>query len=104
VCAPQWPGRDTDRYTGPWTARTANPVLIVSTRFDGQTRYQNAVIVSRLLARARLLTSHAWGHTSRLARSACVDEYTNQYLLTTHLPPPGAVCHPDEVPFAQPSS
>src|SRR5262249_34597212 len=28
ICA-VWPGRSDDRYTGPWTAATANPVLVV---------------------------------------------------------------------------
>jgi pimeloyl-ACP methyl ester carboxylesterase len=38
TCQP-WPGRDPDRYTGPWTKRTSNPVLIVGGRFDPATRY-----------------------------------------------------------------
>ncbi|GAA0808163.1 alpha/beta hydrolase [Spirilliplanes yamanashiensis] len=101
ICA-QWPGRDRDRYTGPWSAATAHPVLVVGTRFDGQTRYQNAVIVSRLLPNARLLTNHGWGHTSRMARSACVDRHTSRYLLTTRPPPAGTVCGPDVIPFAPP--
>jgi hypothetical protein len=50
ICQP-WPIRDVDRYTGPFTARTANPVLVVGGRFDPATRYQGAVILSRLLPR-----------------------------------------------------
>jgi hypothetical protein len=29
-----WPGVDTDQYTGPFTANTANPVLIVGNTYD----------------------------------------------------------------------
>jgi pimeloyl-ACP methyl ester carboxylesterase len=32
-CA-SWPARPADRYTGPWTASTRNPILLVGTRFD----------------------------------------------------------------------
>jgi hypothetical protein len=31
ICA-EWTGADEDRYVGPFTARTANPVLVVGTR------------------------------------------------------------------------
>lgn len=103
ICQP-WPGRDTDRYVGPWTRRTANPVLVVGNRFDPATRYQGAVAVANLLPRSRLLTLAGWGHTSLLAGSSCVNAYTSRYLLTTQVPPVGTVCRPDVVPFAQPAS
>ena len=48
ICQP-WPGQDADRYDGPWTRRTSNPVLVVGTRFDPATRYQGAVILDNLL-------------------------------------------------------
>jgi len=105
ICQP-WPGRDTDRYTGrytgPWTRTTSNPVLIVGARFDPITRYQGAVTLARLPPRSRLLTMEGWGHVS-LPRSSCVNEQVSRYLLTTRVPPPGTVCQPDVVPFAQPA-
>ena len=100
VCA-VWPGADHDRFTGPFTHRTANPVLVVGNRYDPATRYQGAVTVANLLPGAGLLTLDGWGHTS-LFQSACIDNYVNRYLLTTQLPPKGTVCQPDVVPFAQP--
>ena len=39
ICA-EWPGSDNDRYTGPFTRATANPVLVVGNRFDPATPYQ----------------------------------------------------------------
>jgi pimeloyl-ACP methyl ester carboxylesterase len=102
ICQP-WPGRDHDRYTGPWTAQTANPVLLVGNRFDPATPYRGAVTLARLLPRSRLLTLDGWGHTAE-GKSSCIDAHTARYLLTTQTPQPGAVCQPDLVPFAHPSA
>jgi hypothetical protein len=73
VCA-RWPGHDSDRYLGPFNRRTADTVLVVGTRNDPATRYQDAVSTSRLLGRGRLLTVAGWGHTS-LFLSSCADAY-----------------------------
>jgi len=51
ICQP-WPGWDADRYAGPWTRRTANPVLVVNPRFDPATPIHGAVTLDRLLPRA----------------------------------------------------
>jgi pimeloyl-ACP methyl ester carboxylesterase len=101
-CQP-WPGWDDDHYDGPWNRATANPVLVVGTRFDPATRYQGAVTVDRLLPRSRLLTLAGWGHTS-LFSSACVDAYVSTYFLTSRVPPKGTVCEPEVVPFAEPAA
>ena len=101
ICA-VWPGADEDRFTGPFSARTASPVLVVGTRFDPATRYEDAVSTASILGRARLLTLEGWGHTT-LFVSPCVDRYTADYLLHVTLPPRGASCRPAEVPFAAPS-
>jgi pimeloyl-ACP methyl ester carboxylesterase len=102
ICQP-WPGKDSDRYTGPFTKPTSNPVLVVGARFDPITRYQGAVTLARLLPRSRLLTLDGWGHVS-LPRSACINAHVSRYLLTTQVPPRGTVCLPDVVPFTQPAS
>jgi pimeloyl-ACP methyl ester carboxylesterase len=102
ICQP-WPGHASDRYTGPWTRRTANPVLIIGNRFDPATPYRGAVALARLLPRSRLLTLAGWGHTSE-GKSSCIDAHTARYLLTTRTPQPGTVCQPDLVPFTHPST
>jgi pimeloyl-ACP methyl ester carboxylesterase len=102
ICQP-WPGHDPDRYTGPWTTQTVNPILIVGNRFDPATPYQGAVTLAHLLPRSRLLTLDGWGHTSE-NKSSCIDAHTARYLLTTRTPHPGTVCQPDLVPFAHPSA
>ncbi len=98
ICQP-WPAVPFGRYLGPFTHRTANPVLVIGNHFDPATRYQGAVIASRLLPDSRLLTLDGWGHTS-LFESACIDTYLDRYLLTQALPDRGTVCQPDQVPFA----
>ena len=101
-CEP-WPGWDDDRYAGPWNRTTANPVLVVGTRFDPATPYHGAVTVDRLLPRSRLLTLAGWGHTSLFA-SGCIDAHVSTYFLTTRVPARGTVCDPDVVPFAEPAA
>jgi pimeloyl-ACP methyl ester carboxylesterase len=102
ICVP-WKGHDADRYLGPFTARTSNPVLVVGNIDDPATPYHGAVTLSRLLPRSRLLTLDGWGHTSLFA-SACIDASVNRYLLTSKVPPAGTVCRPDVIPFAQPAA
>ncbi|MGI8822815.1 MAG: alpha/beta hydrolase [Acidimicrobiia bacterium] len=93
-----WTGADADRYTGPWDAVTANPVLVVRTLFDPATRYQGAQLVRSLLPASSLLTVDGWGHTS-LFLSACADQAVSDYLLTAVPPADGTVCFQDFGPF-----
>ena len=99
--AGSWPDGDADRYIGPFTHTTSNPVLIIGNQFDPATRYQGAVIGSQLLPNSRLLTVHAWGHTS-LFLSQCADTAASNYLLNLTLPATGTVCEQDHVPFSTP--
>jgi hypothetical protein len=99
--AGSWPDGDADRYIGPFTHTTSNPVLIIGNQFDPATRYQGAVIGSQLLPNSRLLTVHGWGHTS-LFLSHCADEVQTRYLVDLTLPPVGKVCEQDHVPFSGP--
>jgi len=93
-----WPTRDRDRYTGPFTRRTSAPILIVGTRFDPATPYQNALAVTRELPRNRLLTLDGWGHVA-LGKSGCIAGHIDRYLVTGALPPRGTTCRPDQRPF-----
>jgi pimeloyl-ACP methyl ester carboxylesterase len=102
ICA-SWPGKDSDRYTGPFTKRTANHILVVGTRSDPATRYEDAVSTEKLLRRARLLTVEGWGHTS-LFISSCADRHVSHYLLTGDVPPKHVRCTVDVVPFAEGAS
>ena len=95
-CA-HWPVAD-DRYTGPWTARTSAPVLVVGNYFDPSTAYSGARATANQLPNSRLLSYAGWGHTAYL-RSACVTDAVNAYLIRGTLPPQGTVCPANPNPF-----
>ena len=96
-----WPATaGQDRHLGPWTARTAAPVLVVGNHFDPATRYQGAVAAARLLPNSRLLSYAGWGHGAYfIAGNACVDTRVTDYLLTGRVPAAGTVCRPVGSPF-----
>ena len=96
ACA-AWPVAQ-DRYIGPWSTRTSNPVLVVGNYFDGVTSYEGAVGASRLLKNSRLLTYAGWGHTA-FGRSDCVTEHVLGYLRDGTLPAKGTVCEANPNPF-----
>jgi pimeloyl-ACP methyl ester carboxylesterase len=98
VCA-RWPGSARDRYAGPWNRPTAHPVLVVGNTSDPATPYAGSVAMSRLLARARLLTVRGFGHTELLNPSRCAARYESSYLVTGALPPAGTVCQQNGQPF-----
>lgn len=78
-CA-QWPFKDRDRYEGPFTAVTSNPVLVIGNLYDPATRYEGAQTVRSLLPNSALLTVDTPGHTS-LGLNECAGFVTAQYLL-----------------------
>ena len=94
-----WTARDADRYLGSFRVRTA-PALLINNRYDPITPWRNAVTMARLLPGSRVLTVAGWGHTSMLNPSACSDRHRAAYLVDRTLPPPGATCAPDVVPFS----
>lgn len=97
---PDWPrSAGQDRYTGPWSARTANPVLVVGNYFDPATRYAGARAASQLIPNSTLLTYGGWGHTAFMSGNYCVDAAVTTYLVTTRTPPDGTVCRPLGSPF-----
>ena len=96
-----WTIHDEDAYTGPWTRRTAAPVLIVGTRWDPATNYDDAVSASKRLPNSRLLSNTNWGHTS-YGTSACATGAIDTYLLSAKLPAKGTRCAGDLQPFTTP--
>jgi hypothetical protein len=97
-CA-SWPARPADRYTGPWTASTRNPVLLVGTRFDPNTPLVDARIAERRLGSAVLLTHDGYGHLSSADPSTCVVQATGRHLVDLTTPARGTVCPSDRLPF-----
>lgn len=103
ACA-SWPVSN-DRYTGPWSARTSAPVLVVGNFFDPATDYAGAVASNLLLPNSRLLSYAGWGHlVSYTGRSSCVDGYVTSYFIDGRLPPQGTVCPAAANPFTPPAA
>jgi pimeloyl-ACP methyl ester carboxylesterase len=100
-CA-HWPGTAEDRYTGPWNRPTASTILVISLTGDPATPYQDAIAMTRDLAKARLLTVAGWGHTEIDNPSNCAIRYEVSYLTTGALPPAGTVCAQNVAPFPSP--
>jgi pimeloyl-ACP methyl ester carboxylesterase len=94
-----WPAQSADRYTGPWSARTKNPVLLIGTRLDPNTPLANAKIAQRRLRNAVLLTHNGYGHLSGADPSACVKAALGRYFVALDTPRRGAVCRSDQQPF-----
>jgi pimeloyl-ACP methyl ester carboxylesterase len=94
-----WPAHAEDRYTGPWTARTRTPVLLLNNRYDPNSPLANARHVERLLGNARLLVNDGPGHLAVNNPSACVTAALGRYLVDLVTPPRGATCRPDRLPF-----
>lgn len=90
-CAANWPGHATERYTGPWNARTKTPILLINNRYDPATGYAGAQRAERLLGNAVLLTVNSYGHPVELP-SKCADKWRVRYLVSLVTPPPGTVC------------
>ena len=88
------------RFDGPFNRVTSHPLLVIGNRRDPATRYEDAVTLTRILARARLLTINGTGHTSLGAWSTCARVALRRYLVSLRLPPPGTVCQPDQAPFS----
>ncbi|WP_181448811.1 alpha/beta hydrolase [Nonomuraea aridisoli] len=98
ACVP-WRSANRLRHRGPWDARTEEPVLILSSRFDPATPVWSAQRVHRMLPGSRLLINEGWGHVAA-QQSTCVVTATSRYLIDGTLPAEGATCRPDTIPFA----
>jgi len=97
-CA-SWSTASANRYTGPWSASTKTPILLISTRYDPNTPFANGQHLQRLLGNAALLTHDGYGHTSTADPSACVERAERRYLIGLIVPKRGAVCSSDRRPF-----
>jgi pimeloyl-ACP methyl ester carboxylesterase len=99
-CAANWPGHATERYAGPWNAKTKTPILLISNRFDPATAYRNAEVAQRRLGNAVLLTENGFGHLSLNDPGRCVLKWRIRYLVHLVTPPRGTVCPADQPPFS----
>ncbi|EYT90020.1 hypothetical protein ThrDRAFT_04338, partial [Frankia casuarinae] len=93
-----WPVKAASRYTGPFHATGAAPILLVGSTGDPATPYSGAVSLARQLANSVLLTWRSYTHTAYFQDSGCVRQAVERYLVDLILPKRGTIC-PD-VPTA----
>lgn len=86
-------------YRGPWDAETAEPILIMNSRFDPATPLAAAQRLHELLPNSVLLVHEGAGHVT-VQQSGCTTDAASAYLVDGLLPAPGTTCDPDRVPFA----
>ena len=94
-----WPVRDKDRYRGPYTHRTSNPVLFVNATLDAASNYEQATATAQRLPGSRLLTLEGSAHPASFVSSSCLTDRITRYLVNRELPTADAVCRPDRQPF-----
>jgi pimeloyl-ACP methyl ester carboxylesterase len=97
-----WPGQDADRYSGPYGATTAAPVLLIGNTYDPATPYPQAVSTAELMPNSKLITlKEGFGHLS-IGSSLCVDRAMTTYLLTASTAGLPSTCRPDFAAFESP--
>ena len=94
-----WPVRSAHRYTGPWTARTPHPILVIGARLDPNTPLSSARLAAKQLGNAVLLTHDGYGHISSADPSTCVQRAIANYLITLATPSRGTVCRSNRLRF-----
>jgi pimeloyl-ACP methyl ester carboxylesterase len=93
-----WKAQDEDAYRGPFTRKTAAPVLVVGNYWDPATNYNEAVSTAKLFPNSKLIKSNSWGHTA-YGTSACVTTAVDGYLLTGKVAAKSPVCVGDNQPY-----
>jgi len=94
-----WPTMHTDAYDGPWN-RSRTTILVINAVHDPITPIWGAEAAVAELGNARLLKVNGDGHTSMFVEpSTCRDDAELAYLVSLRLPPRGAVCDVDQLPF-----
>ncbi len=86
-----WPVEPSSRFTGPFTAAGAPPILVVGTTGDPATPYQWAKALARELRSGVLLTRRGQSHVA-YDESRCIRVAVDRYLLTGRPPADGSVC------------
>jgi homoserine acetyltransferase len=79
--------------TETFSAKAADPILVIGITGDHATPFQYASELTQELGNAVLLTLDGQGHAASYTdRSTCVDDAVSAYLLNGELPKPGTVC------------
>ena len=89
ACA-NWPAK-ADRITTV-DARTANPILVVTSLYDPATPGDWGLHLGRVIPSGAVITRQGDGHTGYRRGSACIDDAVDAYLVTGTTPGLNATC------------
>lgn len=87
-----WKVKVASRYTGPFVAKGAPPILLVGTTGDPATPYAEARSLAAQLSSGVLLTWRSYTHGAYEGPSTCVHDAIDDYLVDLVVPKPGTVC------------
>ncbi|KAF3764181.1 alpha/beta-hydrolase [Cryphonectria parasitica EP155] len=93
---PKW------RFSGPFNAKTSFPILFIANMADNITPLISARNNSAGFEDSVVLIQNSYGHTSLAAPSLCTAKAVRQYFQDGILPPDGATCDPEILPFDLP--
>jgi pimeloyl-ACP methyl ester carboxylesterase len=88
VCA-QWPGKHDPYPAG--KAEGAPPILVVGTKGDPATPYEQTPALANMLGVGVVLTWDGEGHTA-YPETRCINNAVNEYLINLTVPPAGQTC------------
>lgn len=88
---------DDDAYLGPWEQSTEAPVMVIGTRYDPATPYDQTQPYADRFTNASVLTVEGYGHTT-LGISSCANSAIATYLVELEAVD-GATCEQDIAPF-----
>ncbi|CEJ61201.1 hypothetical protein PMG11_09739 [Penicillium brasilianum] len=94
-----WKAKAKYKFTGPWSAVTAHPMLFVSNTLDPVTPLHNAKHMAKQFPGSVLLEQDSEGHTTIAAPSLCVAKAIRKYFQTGALPAVGTLCEADLKPL-----
>ncbi|KZV77918.1 hypothetical protein EXIGLDRAFT_634778, partial [Exidia glandulosa HHB12029] len=98
TCA-AWPIRTKKRFTGPFSAELATPMLLVSSTFDPVCPLTAARAVAARFEGARVLVYDTPGHTASLNPTTCAFAAIKAYMTNGTLPAKGTICPADVIPL-----
>lgn len=98
MCA-GWETRTKWRYNGPFTARTANPILFVGNRLDPVCPIGNAYDLVSAFPGSAVLEQNTVGHGILRTKSTCTENAIKSYFQSGRPSASRTVCEVDEEPF-----
>ncbi|UNI17087.1 hypothetical protein JDV02_003465 [Purpureocillium takamizusanense] len=95
----QWKSQAVGAYAGNFQAKTKNPILFATNRYDGHTPIRSAQNVSAGFEGSGMLVVNGFGHTTLAQQSVCTIQQTVAYWHNRTLPAKGFVCEVDAAPY-----